>query len=76
MNRGLRHLGWLAAGFMAAVAVACSGMGEPADRSRAHRRDSNSSFNRQSLRRLGRPQPQHTRLRGPNTDFRDGLRLH
>ena len=30
MNRGLRHLGWLAAGFMAAVAVACSGMGEPA----------------------------------------------
>ena len=30
VNRGLRHFGWLAAGFMAAVAVACSGMGEPA----------------------------------------------
>ena len=30
MNRGLLHLGGLAAGFMAAVAVACSGMGEPA----------------------------------------------
>ena len=30
VNRGLRHLGGLAAGFMAAVVVACSGMGEPA----------------------------------------------
>ena len=30
MSRLLRHLGSLAAGFIAAIAVACSGMGEPA----------------------------------------------
>ncbi len=61
---------------MAAVAVACSGMGEQPDRSVAHKPSSNSSLTVRDCDGWGDPNPNTQNSGGPGTGFRGGLRLH